>query len=238
MFALAAPMRRAADASKYDDPSRGPPVSLFSANPSLQNQSSSLIAAAKATSDILDSYPLDPQQAPSSNIYCDWSGFDNGAAYVWTANMKVDCDGLDYRCKGNPDGQSQTDFGALSAYEVPYIVIPGRFVSARPKELPGNNIAAVICNGQILYGVFGDTNGDDPQVIGEASWRMATACFPKDGLNGDAGHDKPDVTYIVFTGKDAVLPDAAIGQNYITNFKTLTSTGDSLLGQLIQQLGN
>ena len=76
--------------------------------------------------------------------------------------MKVDCDGIDYHCKvstpqsqisfgihryhikGNTDGQPQTDFGALSAYAVPYIVIPGRFASRYPNELPGNNIAAVI----------------------------------------------------------------------------------------------
>lgn len=46
--------------------------------------------------------------------------------------------------QGNPDGQSKTNFGALAAYEVPWIVIPDQFASAYPKEFPGNNVAAVI----------------------------------------------------------------------------------------------
>lgn len=46
--------------------------------------------------------------------------------------------------QGNPDGQDQTNWGALAAYEVPFIVIPQKFLSANEKLLSGNNIAAVI----------------------------------------------------------------------------------------------
>lgn len=83
--------------------------------------------------------------------------------------MDVDCDGIDYKCKvsliflnqfislyavscadpgqssqGNPDGQSLTNFGALAAYEVPFIVIPHTFGTTYKRDLPGENIAAVI----------------------------------------------------------------------------------------------
>jgi chitosanase len=49
-------------------------------------------------------------------------------------------------------------------------------------------------DGNIFYGVFGDTDGDDPEEIGEASWLMAQACFPSEGLNGGNGHTAADVT--------------------------------------------
>jgi hypothetical protein len=75
MSALAAPMRRATDASKYDSPTHGPPVSLFSASPSLQNLSSSLVAAAKDASQVLESYPINSDRTSYSKIYGDWSGF-------------------------------------------------------------------------------------------------------------------------------------------------------------------
>lgn len=85
MFALAAPsMRSAPPASKYDNAYHGPPVSLFTASPSLQNHSRSLLAAAnpKATSIILDSYPVDSQRTFYSNIYGNWSKFDSVRRYL------------------------------------------------------------------------------------------------------------------------------------------------------------
>lgn len=42
------------------------------------------------------------------------------------------------------DGLNQTNFGALAAYEVPFFVIPDRFGTQYAKQLPGNNIGAVI----------------------------------------------------------------------------------------------
>lgn len=38
-------------------------------------------------------------------------------------------------------------------------------------------------------------------------------------------------------GQDAVLPDSAIGQNYLTNFNLLQSMGDNLMNELVSQLG-
>lgn len=77
--------------------------------------------------------------------------------------MDVDCDGPDFHCKvsaaqlhvsdgnhsndeqqGNTDGQKDTNFGALAAYEVPYVVIPDKFQGEHKKELAGNNVVGVI----------------------------------------------------------------------------------------------
>ena len=44
-------------------------------------------------------------------------------------------------------------------------------------------------------------------------------------------------TDIVFTGDDAVLPDSAIGNNYLTNFNQLTGMGNQLLTDLVDELG-
>lgn len=46
----------------------------------------------------------------------------------------------------------------------------------------------------MFYGIYGDSDGDDPQVIGEASWLMARTCFPNDNLSGNSGHGSVDVT--------------------------------------------
>jgi hypothetical protein len=58
-----------------------------------------------------------------------------------------------------------------------------------------SNIDSSFCsNGKMFYGIYGDTDGDSPQVIGEASWLMARTCFPNDDLNGNSGHGAVDVT--------------------------------------------
>lgn len=45
-----------------------------------------------------------------------------------------------------------------------------------------------------LIACAGDTNGcDDDNFTGEASVAMANLCFPKDGLNGENGHDEHDI---------------------------------------------
>lgn len=42
---------------------------------------------------------------------------------------------------------------------------------------------------------------------------------------------------IVFTGDDAVLPDSAINNNYVTDFDTLKSMGDEFMTDLVNSLG-
>ncbi|KAJ5716140.1 hypothetical protein N7493_008051, partial [Penicillium malachiteum] len=227
------------DGSMYNDPTAGPPSSYFAAAttvPIAALQS----AAAKASQAAKDAtYPVNRSSgAVQVKIHSDWSNFTEGAAFVWVADMDVDCDGIDYRCKNNQDGQPQTNFGALAAYEVPWIVIPDKFGTQYRSVLPGNNIAAVICDRKMFYGIYGDSDGDNPQVIGEASWLMARTCFLNDNLDGNNGHTGIDVTYILFLGNNTMLPSSSLNKNYITNFTTLRSMGDKLIDDLTRNLGN
>jgi chitosanase len=93
--------------------------------------------------------------------------------------------------RGNTDGQNKTTWGALSAYNVPYIVVPNSFVESR--QIPQNALSVVICAGQMFYAILGDTNGDTPEVMGEASILMGETCFPNVNVSGDVGHDQTDV---------------------------------------------
>ncbi|KAL4763780.1 glycoside hydrolase family 75 protein [Aspergillus foveolatus] len=172
-----------------------------------------------------------------STIHSDWASFAEGAAFVFKADMDTDCDGVNYRCDGNADGRPLTNWGALSAFEVPYIVIPQAFLEANPTAIPGQNVAAVICNNKMFYAVLGDTNGNKPQVTGEASWLLARSCFPENNLNGNRGHDEADVIYILFTGPEAVFPPSAINEHYITDFDKLRSMGNRLTASLMKNLG-
>lgn len=64
------------------------------------------------------------------------------------------------------------------------------------------SVIAVIYNGQVEYGVFGD---EGPKaIIGEASYAMAQSL----GINPDpsVGGVDSGVTYIAFTGAVAVAP--------------------------------
>ncbi|KAF9884410.1 hypothetical protein FE257_001810 [Aspergillus nanangensis] len=226
------------DGSEFDSPDGGPPGSYFAAA-STMPVAALQAAAAKATEiPDLATYGISLDGGDEkSTIHSDWASFSEGAAISWVADMDVDCDGIDFECEGNPDGQDETNFGALAAYEVPFIVIPQKYLSANEDSLAGNNIAAVICDGKMFYGILGDANGDTPQVTGEASWLFARTCFPNDNLNGNKGHGEADVTYILFTGDDSVLPSSALNENYVTNFDTLRSMGDKLVNALVSNLG-
>jgi chitosanase len=117
--------------------------------------------------------------------------------------MNIDCDGVDFKCPYDPhdcgsnsrggDGSSQpqTDFGALDARVVPWIVIPNQ--AFQSQKIPPNAVSAAVCNGKIFYGIMGDTNGANPETIGEASLLMGETCFPNDHLSGGTGHDGVDV---------------------------------------------
>jgi len=83
----------------------------------------------------------------------------------------------------------------------------------------------------MFYGVLGDTNGDDPEVIGEASWLMGQTCFPGEGLNGAKGHTGVDVLYIVFMTE---FPE--INSTTITDFNGLRNLGDEKIMTLLRSL--
>lgn len=165
--------------------------------------------------------------------------------------MDVDCDGVDFQCKyggtqllidhrGNQDGQPSTSFAVLDATKVPWVVIPESLFEM--ENVPPNAISAVICNGKMFYGVMGDTDGDNPEVIGEASELMAHTCFPNEGLNGGKGHSALDVlcknplfpcliTDIVFNTEFNQINETAI-----TDFAALRKLGDQKMEALIMAL--
>ncbi|KAK2591597.1 hypothetical protein QQS21_010726 [Conoideocrella luteorostrata] len=133
-------------------------------------------------------------------------------------NMDIDCDGANNAagdCANDPSGQGQTAFvdsvkkfgiPDLDANLHPYVVFgnEGGNPSFNPQShgLKPLSVMAVVCNNQVFYGVWGDTNGGTS--TGEASLALAKLCFPKDGLNGNNGHGPKDVLYIGFPGQEAV----------------------------------
>lgn len=136
------------------------------------------------------------------------------------ANMDVDCDGDqrdpgDGRCGSSTDTEGQTTFidtvqnygvKDLNANYIPYVVF-GNDQSKNfwPEKfgIKPLSVMAVVCNNKLVYGVWGDTCGDSIPHVGEASLSLATACYGT-SMNGNNGHDEPDVLYIGFKGKQAV----------------------------------
>ena len=94
---------------------------------------------------------------------------------------------------------------------------------------------AVVCGDKLIYGVWGDTNGDDGKpLIGEASISLATACFGTK-ITGNNGHDQNDVLYIAFPGStaDTVNKKADWGAKTFDDFEdTIESLGDKLIKKL------
>ncbi|KAI9370168.1 fungal chitosanase of glycosyl hydrolase group 75-domain-containing protein [Aspergillus egyptiacus] len=138
------------------------------------------------------------------------------------ANMDIDCDGLkvpgDGRCNNSRDTQYETAFKEdvrkfgipdLNPYVHPYVVLGnvGRYTPTFDPRSVGVrplSVVAVVCANKLIYGIWGDVNGDDGlPLVGEASLALATACFGH-RMNGDNGHDAPDVLYLAFAGDEAV----------------------------------
>jgi len=144
--------------------------------------------------------------------------------------------------RGNTDGQPRTTYGNLSAYNVPYIVVPDSF--ATEKKIPPNAISAVICNGQMYYAIMGDTNGNVPQVIGEASWLMGQTCFPDEDLSGGNAHSSNDVLCIIIphreTNIDILFYKEFTGVNVtdITDYPGLVTLGDQKFTELVNALNS
>ncbi|KAI0197981.1 chitosanase [Astrocystis sublimbata] len=202
------------------------------------------------------------QDGSNDFTYC---GDRDGIIYQQGTNgalsdMDIDCDGVqgspadDGRCGNSGDTQSITSFADtvrgygkgvddLDANIHPYVVFgnfgtnPG-YTNFDPQEhgIEPLSVMAVVCGDQLIYGIWGDENGDDgpKAVIGEASISLATACFG-DGITGNNGHDQTDVLYIAFQGQDAV-PGADGAKWDASNFDefeaSIASLGDALVAQL------
>src|SRR6266480_1122193 len=148
--------------------------------------------------------------------YCD-KFMENKGFYIKgpgsdLAPMQVDCDGnqkgLTPRCGHSKDIQPQTAFQShaqafgipdLRADIHPYVVLgnegsaPG-FTTFDPRSynVEPLSVVAVVCNGKLIFGIWGDINGvDGPPLVGEGSIALATACFG-DSISGSNGHDQND----------------------------------------------
>ncbi|KAF5346393.1 hypothetical protein D9758_012771 [Tetrapyrgos nigripes] len=181
------------------------------------------------------SYSSGQKNKPKVSIYDDFLK-KSSKAMSFIADMDVDCDG-----SSSSEDQKKTTYGALNSHKVPYYVIPDSFVGPERMDsgfIKPNSLGAIICDGKMFYAIMGDTNGDgdsdDEQLIGEASIFLAQACFPKDGLNANRGHDALDVAYIIFG--DAVPPGISEDKDTI-DIAALKKMGDSTVRLFQKSLG-
>ncbi|KAF4507811.1 hypothetical protein G6O67_004272 [Ophiocordyceps sinensis] len=176
-------------------------------------------------------------------------------------NLDIDCDGVqrgpadDGRCGSSNDTQSQTSFKSelqhygrgqtdLDAHIHPYVVFGNygekpdwRKFDPKKYGVEPLSVMAVVCNNKLIYGIWGDTNGDDGEqaMVGEVSISLATACFGN-GVNGNAGHDENDVLVMAFTGPDAV-PGAKGAAWGATSHQQFGDSISRLGNKLIQRIG-
>ncbi|PGH23891.1 hypothetical protein AJ80_02140, partial [Polytolypa hystricis UAMH7299] len=167
-------------------------------------------------------------------------------------NMDIDCHGSqtdgDGRCAGSSDTKPQTSFKTsvqgfgisdLNTYIHPYVVLgnEGNYSPTFEPETAGVqplSVVAVVCGEKLVYGVWGDTNGDNGSpLVGEASLSLATECFG-DSMNAKQGHGENDVLYIAFSGPDAVPGD---GVNWDAKspaefHASIAAAGDKLVASL------
>ncbi|KAF5361125.1 hypothetical protein D9758_009073 [Tetrapyrgos nigripes] len=191
-----------------------------------------ILAAVKAaTKDPLAQFLSDAEGGQKVTIFGDFM-VNNPKAMSFIADMDVDCDGS-ATCGSSTD-QSATAFGDLNAMKVPFYVIPETFLG---KEDSGfvepNSLGAIICGGKMFYAIMGDTNGSNPQVIGEGSILLAQTCFPNDNIGPDNGHDPLDVAYIVFGDK---VP-SGVGEETI-DIQALKTLGDTTLRAFQESLSS
>jgi hypothetical protein len=169
-------------------------------DPTADNVEALLALTSKAcTKKLSGDYAYDDDSNKKAAICGDKSG-----AVYWTADMDIDCDGLETpgKCDRAHDCcfQSQTAFQNskgqhLTAAVDPYYVIPNNF-NLSSNGIAKWQIAAIIYKGKLTYAFLADTG--PANIIGEASYATAVIL----GVDPDArtgGTDGP-VTYIVFTG--------------------------------------
>jgi hypothetical protein len=141
--------------------------------------------------------------------------------------MAIDCDGKGTaECNADTDPAYQSDTSLhnqndepLTASVTPYVVIPTDF------SFPGLQVGAVVAviwQGRMQYGVFGDTG--PANIIGEASYATAANL----GINPDpaTGGAGSGVIYIAFVGDGSVPSD-------VENQGETGHLGDQLASQLI-----
>ncbi|KAI4257349.1 MAG: hypothetical protein L6R42_005739 [Xanthoria sp. 1 TBL-2021] len=206
-------------------------------------------------------FDKDGKNAKAQGSYCQKS-VANQAIFLHGpntfANMDIDCDGDlsdpgDGRCGSSEDTQGQTAFvdqvrkvsknkiKDLNANIHPYVVFGNDREDGGPTFDPQKygvkplSVMAVVCGEKLIYGIWGDTNGDvGPPLVGEASLSLATACYGTKAVNGNSGHDESDVLYVAFTGEEAVPgPRTKWDAKDFAEFEdSIVEVGNRLIGRL------
>jgi len=154
-------------------------------------------------------------------------------AVFWTSGMSIDCDGASHtsaQCPSASGSTAATDSkgNALSSVDLPFVVLPANSgCTPVPWDyftagLQYGSVIAVIYNGQVGYGVFGDTGGCD--TIGQASYAMAQSVGVPPGPTSPGAENS--VTYIAFVGAAAVASP-------IEDHAAAVSLGQSLAKMLV-----
>ncbi|GAM88196.1 hypothetical protein ANO11243_062270 [Dothideomycetidae sp. 11243] len=215
-----------------------------------------------AGADTLGSGFKDTDDGPDAQdwVYCQ-QGVEQKAIFIkgngQLANMDIDCDG-DQKgngpgtaCASSSDTQSETAFkDTVSQYGIrdldanihPYVVFGNQGSKAGYKNFDPQahgvrplSVMAVVCNNKVVYGIWGDTNGDDgPPLVGEAALSVGLACFGPGSVNGNSAHDTKDVLYIAFTGQDAVPGKSADWKagSYDEFEASIKTLGDKLVADI------
>ncbi len=182
----------------------------------------------------IDKFKTDESTTTASNQMCQLKG-----AIWFKADMDIDCDGgSTIICKNDRSYQSDTSCVTssgepLDAAKLPFIVLPQNSNGWRDLDygIRCGNVAAVIYNGKVEFGIVGDRGPEG--VVGEASYAMAERL----GVNPDpnSGGTASGVTYIVFTGSNAIARptedhDRAveIGESLLTELITQNSASDNI----------
>jgi len=147
-------------------------------------------------------FRTDENKAPSIAV-CAATG-----AVWWTADFDVDCDGgTEPACRGDhtflPDTAAHDSHGRpLDASHLPFVVVPlvSNGFDFRRAGLELGSVVAVLFGDKLEYAIIGDLGPRG--VIGEGSFALAERL----GINPDPNHGgtASGVTYIAFTGSDAV----------------------------------
>jgi len=129
----------------------------------------------------------------------------------WVADMDIDCDGKESpQCNLSTDPYFQDSTSAndsmgdpLDSAALPFVVLPLRSTTKwdyRTAGLALGSVFAVVYGDKVEYGVVGDHG--PAAIIGEASYAMAVSL----GINPNpsTGGTSAGVTYIGFTGTDAI----------------------------------
>ncbi|KAL3488387.1 fungal chitosanase of glycosyl hydrolase group 75-domain-containing protein [Aspergillus germanicus] len=220
-----------------------------------QRHTSSSAIYLKGPGDLLANMDVDCDGIQSVNATGLRTGNRNRAANV--NRNGTNPNPSDTRCTGFPNTQPQTSFRSTlqsEGYGIPDLnptihpdIVLGntgsqpcsRTFDPRTADIQPLSIVAVVCNNALIYGIWGDVNGDDGlPLVGEASLALATACFGE-GVNGGNGWDGADVLYLAFKGDGAAPgPQGAKwnARDYAEFEGSILDLGDGLVEGLIGEV--